>query len=503
MDIKKGTKLKLRWQFLNEGEPVLLSDYSKFRLDVLDGKKVPQRTSVTLVDNEVAFTIDTAKYETGRFSVRVDADGADGGLHVCHRDAFRIVPANVKSSLAKGGNGENYELTVKDDLVGQTQTSASAKWGKITGQIAEQEDLMGKLRDKQDKLIDQGTGQNFKTLNGESLLGVGNLLAGGIKKLPIVGGGTGDAGQVDLARLTSGVYAIEGWGDAIVWFTFGDKVFPYEGTSLFIVAAWNYTATPDKIFDITVLAGRGDSYTGEIIRIVASTDDGNEWRVDYKKANVSDIGSLSYIQGDHTVIDDRGGGILAPGTYTIQYYSSLTYAYDDHDNPVSLSLGGGGILTVVETGEYNLWTYIGPLNEYNGRMAFVKYNEAGGGDLAIKLIDSEYRKVSVYDDELYFTYGNTHACGSLTSDTALKLYVTGNYDNFVEIVNSHPSDDITISIGEAYYRDSPLLETYSPVTAFAPATIKIGPGEIVKLTVVKGEYGLLVTASEPLAPVNA
>lgn len=503
MDIKKGTKLKLRWQFLNEGEPVLLSDYSKFRLDVLDGKKVPQRTSVTLVDNEVAFTIDTAKYETGRFSVRVDADGADGGLHVCHRDAFRIVPANVKSSLAKGGNGENYELTVKDDLVGQTQTSASAKWGKITGQIAEQEDLMGKLRDKQDKLIDQGTGQNIKTLNGESLLGVGDLLAGGIKKLPIVGGGTGDDGQVDLARLTSGVYATEGWGDAIVFFTFGDKTFQFEGTSIFIVAAWNYPSSPDKIFDIIVLAGKRDSYTGDIIRIVASTYDGNEWGVNYKKAFISDIGSLTCIQGDYSVIDDRGGGILAPGTYSILYCSFLTYAYDDHDNPVSLNLGKGGILTVTETGEYNSWTYIGPLDEYNGRTAFVKYNEGGGGDLAIKFIDSEYNYgPPTSDNEIYLPHGNTKVLSPFSSDATLKLYVTGNYDNFIEIFNFSTSDDITISVGEAYYRDSQ-LETYSPVTAFAPASIKIGPGEIVKLTVVNGYNGLLVTASEPLAPVNA
>lgn len=494
--------MKLRWQFLNEGEPVLLSDYSKFRLDVLDGKKVPQRTSVTLVDNEVAFTIDTAKYETGRFSVRVDADGADGGLHVCHRDAFRVVPASVKSSLAKGGNGENYELTVKDDLVGQTQTSASAKWGKITGQIAEQKDLMGKLREKQDKLIDQGTDQNIKTLNGQSLLGVGNLLAGGIKKLPIVGGGTGDAGQVDLARLTSGVYSAEGWSNALVLFTFGDKNFQYEGTSLFIVAAWNSPSIPDKIFDITVLAGKGDSYTGDIARIVASTNDGNEWGVEHKKAGVSDIGSLTPITGDYSVIDDRGGGILAPGTYAIRFFSCLTYAYGDHDNPVSINLGGGGILTVVKTGEYNIWTYIGPLNEYGSRTAFVRYNESGSGDMTIKFIDSGYIKVAFYDDELYFDYGNTHACGRLSSDTALKLYVTGNYDNFVEIVNSHPSDDINISIGEAYYKDSP-LETYSPATAFAPATIKIGPGEAIKLTVVKGDNGLLVTASEPLTLVNA
>lgn len=122
MEIKKGTKLKLKWQFLNEGEPVSLSDFSKFRLDVLDVRSVPQRTSVALSENEAVFTIDTAKYETGRFSVRVDADGPDGGLHICHRNAFRIVPANAKSSLAKGGPGENYELTIQDDLSGQTQS---------------------------------------------------------------------------------------------------------------------------------------------------------------------------------------------------------------------------------------------------------------------------------------------------------------------------------------------------------------------------------------------
>ncbi len=122
MEIKKGTKLKLRWQFLNEGEPVLLSDYSRFRLDVLDGKKVPQRTSVALSANEVVFDIDTAKYENGQYAVIVDADGADGGLHVCHRDAFRIVPSNAKSSLAKGGEGVDYELTIKVDMSGQLST---------------------------------------------------------------------------------------------------------------------------------------------------------------------------------------------------------------------------------------------------------------------------------------------------------------------------------------------------------------------------------------------
>lgn len=122
MEIKKGTKLKLKWQFLNEGEPVSLSDFSKFRLDVLDVRSVPQRTSVALSDNEAVFTIDTAKYENGRYSVCVDADGPNGGLHICHRNAFRIVPANAKSSLAKGGNGANIELTIQDDLSGQTQS---------------------------------------------------------------------------------------------------------------------------------------------------------------------------------------------------------------------------------------------------------------------------------------------------------------------------------------------------------------------------------------------
>lgn len=141
MEIKKGTKLKLKWQFLNEGEPVSLSDYSKFRLDVLDIKKVPQRTSVTLAENEVVFSIDTEKYENGRFSVRVDADGADGGLHVCHRDAFRIVPANAKSSLSKGGEGENYELTIQDDLSGHTQQGIEDKSFVVTFTMDAQENV--------------------------------------------------------------------------------------------------------------------------------------------------------------------------------------------------------------------------------------------------------------------------------------------------------------------------------------------------------------------------
>ena len=141
MEIKKGTKLKLKWQFLNEGEPVSLSDYSKFRLDVLDIKKVPQRTSVTLAENEVVFSIDTEKYENGRFSVRVDADGPDGGLYICHRNAFRIVPANAKSSLAKGGPGENYELTIQDDLSGQTQQGIEDKSFVVTFTMDAQENV--------------------------------------------------------------------------------------------------------------------------------------------------------------------------------------------------------------------------------------------------------------------------------------------------------------------------------------------------------------------------
>lgn len=489
MDIKKGTKLKLRWQFLNEGEPVLLSDYSKFRLDVLDGKKVPQRTSVTLVDNEVAFTIDTAKYETGRFSVRVDADGADGGLHVCHRDAFRIVPANVKSSLAKGGNGENYELTVKDDLVGQTQTSASAKWGKITGQIAEQEDLMGKLRDKQDKLIDRGTVQNIKTLNGESLLGVGNLLVGGIKKLPIVGGGTGDAGTVDLTRLTSGVYATEGWGDAIVWFTFGDKNFQFEKSTLFIISAFEY-----ELFEIVAISSDYEnSYNPTFKRISADKYTG-EWVARSTEAKLSDIGSLKQISEEYAVFSNYGYGVLTPGTYAISDDALLRYA-----DGKSMRLGSG-ILTVYEVeNTFGRWDFIGYYpGGYSGSTAFIK--DIGDTFPSISHLQSGFVQV----DPLYLPpnewvlgeEGRSELFVSYNSDVTVQLTLHGSYDNFVIVKNTNSSDTITVNIASARVGGNDF-------SLYTPSQITIEPNKAVKLTIVECNFDVFVTASEPLVPVNA
>ena len=49
-------------------------------------------------------------------------------------------------------------------------------WGTITGTLSAQTDLQTALNDKQDTLV---SGTNIKTINGESILGSGNLVISG------------------------------------------------------------------------------------------------------------------------------------------------------------------------------------------------------------------------------------------------------------------------------------------------------------------------------------
>lgn len=50
--------------------------------------------------------------------------------------------------------------------------SSNAQWGNITGTLSDQTDLQTALNDKQDTLV---SGTNIKTVNGNSLLGSGNV----------------------------------------------------------------------------------------------------------------------------------------------------------------------------------------------------------------------------------------------------------------------------------------------------------------------------------------
>ena len=52
------------------------------------------------------------------------------------------------------------------------QNGGDVEWGDITGTLSDQEDLQSDLDDKQDTLV---SGTNIKTINGNSVLGTGDL----------------------------------------------------------------------------------------------------------------------------------------------------------------------------------------------------------------------------------------------------------------------------------------------------------------------------------------
>ena len=66
--------------------------------------------------------------------------------------------------------------------------SGGATWGGITGVLASQTDLQSALNAKQDTLV---SGTNIKTVNGNSLVGSGNITIAGVSPYTTIGNVTG------------------------------------------------------------------------------------------------------------------------------------------------------------------------------------------------------------------------------------------------------------------------------------------------------------------------
>ena len=73
-------------------------------------------------------------------------------------------------------NGETIVGPGNLDVAGGGGPSAPTDWGEVTGNLAEQVDLKAALDAKQDTLV---SGSNVKTVNGNSLLGSGNISISG------------------------------------------------------------------------------------------------------------------------------------------------------------------------------------------------------------------------------------------------------------------------------------------------------------------------------------
>lgn len=72
-------------------------------------------------------------------------------------------------------SGTNIKTVNGGSLLGSGDVSitASATWGGITGTISTQDDLIDLLSEKQDTLV---SGTNIKTVNGNTLVGSGNII---------------------------------------------------------------------------------------------------------------------------------------------------------------------------------------------------------------------------------------------------------------------------------------------------------------------------------------
>jgi len=110
------------------------------------------------------------------------------------RENFRRVREEIiqiRNYIANGGGGNGLPGDVN--------------WGQIQGNIVNQTDLNGRLNQKQDQLV---SGDNIRTINGNSLLGSSNLVISGGE------GGTGGEGTVTTvnttAPITGGPFSTEG-----------------------------------------------------------------------------------------------------------------------------------------------------------------------------------------------------------------------------------------------------------------------------------------------------
>lgn len=85
---------------------------------------------------------------------------------------------DIQDKQDKLVSGENIKTINNESILGDGNIDviSDVSWGDITGDIQDQADLQSVLDDKQDTLIGtETTGQNIKTINGNSILGTGDL----------------------------------------------------------------------------------------------------------------------------------------------------------------------------------------------------------------------------------------------------------------------------------------------------------------------------------------
>lgn len=122
---------------------------------------------------------------------------------------------SAKDTTYIAGTGISIDEDSDENLV-ISNTQTSAEWGNITGTLSDQTDLQNALNAKQDTLV---SGTNIKTVNGNSLLGSGNV---NINALPSQ---TGQSGKFLTTDGTAASWANVTSSFPLFYHTFADHLF--------------------------------------------------------------------------------------------------------------------------------------------------------------------------------------------------------------------------------------------------------------------------------------
>ena len=115
-------------------------------------------------------------------------DGASAGFGTVSASASTL-PAGSDATVSVSTSGSNTEKNFSFIFgipKGDAGVAPTLEWGNISGDLADQTDLVNALQAKQNELV---SGTNIKTINNESILGSGNI--------DIQGGG-GDVTDVEV-----------------------------------------------------------------------------------------------------------------------------------------------------------------------------------------------------------------------------------------------------------------------------------------------------------------
>lgn len=272
------------------------------------------------------------------------------------------------TSIGSGGGGGGGDVTVDEELSSRSTNPVQNKAIKSA------------IDKKQDTLVGSGTGQNVKTINGESIVGSGNIVIQG-------GGGTGTVSGVKVGSggsvisPTDGVVTIPSYEDgaqkhiaptASEVKTALETVATSQGKFLRDDGTWQ--TPPSGGGDVTGVKGDSESQyrTGNVNITKANIGLGNVenkssstlkseimTEANVKKALGTGSGTTKYLREDGQWTEPKGGNTADVNydannkkiTKTIGGATSDVVTVDELKNDMSLKKGDVGLGNVVDTGD--------------------------------------------------------------------------------------------------------------------------------------------------------